>query len=890
MPLSAGDKLGPYEILGSIGAGGMGEVYRAHDTRLRRDVAIKVSAERFSERFETEARAIASLNHPNVCTLHDVGPNYLVMELVEGETLAERITQGAIPLDEALGIAKQIADALEAAHEKGITHRDLKPGNIKIKPDGVVKVLDFGLAKMGGTSAVGADSPTFTMQSPTQAGVILGTAAYMAPEQARGKPIDRRADIWAFGVVLYEMLSGRQAFAGETMTDVLASVVKEQPDLDVVPAHIRPVVARCLSKDPRARWGDIGDVRWLLEAGQPEQPAAASRSRLGRVGGMAGWIAAALATLLAGVALWAPWRTAPQPDKAVRFQVPLPEKLMASSSAVFSLSPDGSKLAYSAIGSEGTTRLWVRAMDGLESRPLPGTESTNGTPAPPFWSPDSRWIVFGVSNRLKKIDVGGGPPQTLCDLSASAVGGTWNRDGVILVGNLGGAVMRIPATGGVPSPVTALDASRKESIHRYPFFLPDGRHFLYLRSSSVPENTGIYLGTVDAKPEQQGNKRLVATDYGAVFVPSGDGKTGELLFLREGTLLSQPFDLVRLESAGEPIPLAEEVGSYAGFGFFSASTNGTLIYRVGTSGRNLQMTWFDRQGKMVASEGEPGNYSGGPALSPDGRQAAVVLRDRQPSQKSNLWLLDFARSGAATRFTFGGANDRAPVWSPDGSRIAFSSNREGVYNLYRKLTSGAKDEEVLLKSDQNKTPLSWSRDGRFLLFEVNVPKTGRDLWILPEPGGEGESRKPMLFQGTEANEPYGQFSPDGRWIAYMSDESGRYEVYVREFLLSPDGSKPEATAKRQISSGGGSSPNWREDGKELIYYSLDRKTVMSAEIATKPVFRAETPRVVCQLPVVTPYAPGVTADGKRFLAAIPVQGAAQEPFTVVLNWRAGLKK
>jgi eukaryotic-like serine/threonine-protein kinase len=877
--LTLGAQLGPYQIEALLGAGGMGQVYKARDTRLGRAVAVKICAAQFSERFEREARAIASLNHQNICHLYDVGPNFLVMELVEGENLA-----GPLPLETALNYARQIADALEAAHEKGIVHRDLKPANVKITPAGVVKVLDFGLALVAQASACDSVdpfvSPTLTM-SPTRAGMILGTAPYMAPEQARGAVVDKRADIWAFGCVLYEMLTGKQTFSGDTMADVLASVMNQEPQWERVPARVRRLLRRCLEKDPRERLRDIGDA-WELLGETEIAPPPGSRF------GVAGWIVAVVLAVIAGVSPWALLRTAPQLAKTIRFQFPVPEKLTVAGSGSFSLSPNGSKLAYFARGADGTMRLWVRAMDSLESRPLPGTEVSGLVPQPPFWSPDSQWIVFDAYPKLKKTDSDGGTPQVLCDLTSDVVGGSWHRDGVILFGNVNGPVMRVPAAGGVASPVTTIDASLNEVYQLFPFLLPDGRHFLYLRISSVPENTGIYLGSLDVKPEHQGTRRLVASDYGALFVPSGNGKTGELLFLREGTLLSQPFDLGRLEPYGEPVPVAQEVGTFLAFGFFSASTNGALVYS--RAGYRQQMTWFDREGRMLRTEGKAGNFFGPPALSPDGKQAVVAIHDRQsPSAKLSLWLLDFARGGTATRFTFAGPMNTDPVWSPDGGRIVFSSNRDGIYNLYWKLTGGAKDEEVLFKSDQHKYPLSWSRDGRYLLYEADTSKAKGELWILPDPWGVAGFRKPMLFQET-VREASARFSPDRRWIAYTSDESGRDEVYVREFLLGPDGSKPEATAKRLISNGGGAAPSWRADGKELVYFSLDRKTVISVEIATDPVFRAARPKVLCQLPAAPAFSPAVTADAKRFLAAIPVQGNAQEPFTVVLNWTAGLKK
>jgi Tol biopolymer transport system component len=875
-----------YRITAKLGEGGMGAVYRATDTKLNRDVAIKVLPASLAEnadrlaRFSRESQILASLNHPNIASIYGVEERALVMELVEGPTLAERIAAGPVRLDEALGIAWQIADALEYAHEKGIVHRDIKPANVKVTPEGRVKVLDFGLAAVlqGAVYASAAtdatDSPTLTI-SPTRAGMILGTAAYMSPEQARGTAVDQRADIWAFGLVLYEMLTGRAAFAGETVSDVLAAVMKEEPNLDAVPASVRPALARCLSKDRRARWASIGDVRWVFEN---RMPAAAlpSHDRKAAV------CVAIVAIVVAAAALWAPWRSAAPPGEVVRFQIAQPE----GAAPGFALSPDGRKLVYFAAGPDGVSRLWVHAMDSLESRPLQGTEVTGSGVGPLFWSPDSRWVAYSDSGKLKKFDITGGPPQTLCSLSGTAVGGAWNREGVILFGSTAGPLMRVLAAGGVASPAVTLNSARKERYHLLPAFLPDGRHFLYLRNSSLPENNGIFVGSLDTRPDQQSTRRVAVSQYGAGFVPNG--KSSELLLLRDGTLFAQPFDLTKLDVTGEPVPVADDVGWYLAAGLFSASSNGTLIYRRAAGG-SLQFTLFDRKGKPSGTAGDAGEFPSAPAFSPDGKLAAVIRRDGQfPANMANLWLLDLVRD-AATKFTFDTSLDLSPVWSPNGSQIVFSSRREGIYNLYRKPANSTREEEPLLKSDLPKYPMSWSRDGRFLLYRVDDPKTKGDLWVLPDPGGAAGSRQPMMFQGTEANEAAGTFSPDSRWIAYQSDESGRPEVYVREFLLSSDGT-PQATAKRQISNGGGIAPSWRSDGEELIYLSVNHKTVVSATVSTEPAFSAEQPNVLFQFPFAPTIAPAISPDGKRFLAAMPAQQRGPEPFNVVLNFTASLKR
>src|SRR5262245_8057745 len=487
MPLAAGEKLGPYEIIELIGRGGMGEVYRARDSRLGRDVAIKVSVERFTERFDREARVIASLNHPNISTLHDVGPNYLVMELVEGETLAERIRQGKLPLDEALRIAQQVADALEAAHEKGITHRDLKPGNIKIKPDGTVKVLDFGLAKTSGTPAIiSENSPTMTM-SQTQAGVILGTAAYMSPEQAKGKTVDKRADIWAFGVVLYEMLSGRQLFGGETTTEVLAAVIEREPRWDRVPQRTQTLLRRCLEKDPKRRLRDIADAMPLLE--QQITPAPPTRSLP--------WIAASAALLAAlGALSFLHFRESPPELQQARLVIPVPDKFAFNQGTFATVSPNGNYIAFPSPGPDGVPRMWLRRLDSIEVKPLEGSEGIATNNPPPFWSPDSRFVVYGTpTNQLRKNDVTGGTAKFICNISGTGVGITWNRDNVIIYGANGSALMRVPAAGGKPTPITALGPG--ESSHRWPQFLPDQHHFIYHHASSKPETTGVYVGSID---------------------------------------------------------------------------------------------------------------------------------------------------------------------------------------------------------------------------------------------------------------------------------------------------------------------------------------------------------------------------------------------------------
>jgi eukaryotic-like serine/threonine-protein kinase len=907
MALASGSYLGSYAVLSPLGAGGMGEVYRARDSKLGRDVALKVLPEVFARdaermaRFQREAKVLASLNHPNIASIYgleDSGATHaLVMELVEGPTLADRIKQGAIPVDEALRIAKQIADALEYAHERGIVHRDLKPANVKVTSDDAVKVLDFGLAKavQGEASEVDiSSSPTMTRMA-TLAGVLLGTAAYMSPEQAKAKPVDRRADIWAFGCVLYEMLTGKMAFSGETVTDTLAAIIKEEPDWSRLPAgtpvRVRLLLQRCLQKDPKQRLRDIGDARISLEevlSGAAEQSSVVAMPIAAPVWYRAlPWVVAACFAIALAVVAGIHFRAAspPQFANAVRFQIPITERL-APGGGNFALSPDGRHLAFPATGPDGVSRLWIRSLDSLEERPLPGSESSVFPPF--FWSPDSRYIVFDGGGKLKKIDTGGGPAQTLCEISHFAVGGSWNQEGTIVFGSgNGGGLQRVSANGGPSSPVTVLDPSGSEVRHDFPLFLPDGRHFIYQRTSNKPGNSGIYVGSLDAKPEEQSSKRLLETALGGQYVSSSDPGTGQLLFLRDGTLMAQTFDTNRLELSGEPVAVAQHVGSFLDSGFFSVSTNGVLVYRTGSSGGS-RLEWIDGQGKAIGTAGEPAAFYT-LSLSPDGSRAVFGRLDSQNPAVS-LWLLDLSR-GTSARFTFDSFDDTNPVWSPDGNHVAFGSARGGPHDLYQKLASGVGDEEVLLKSDQDKYPESWSRDGRFLIFESQDPKTtNSNLWVLPLEG----DRKPFPFAPSEFNNRDGQFSPDGRRIAYVSDESGRDEIYVRTFSPDPAAPASDAGGKWLISTAGGREPRWSADGKLLYYLAFDGK-LMAVKITMQPVFRAEVPGPLFQTPPASSLSGygeswDVTRDGKRFLFLAPIEQAEQTPFTVVLNWQAGLKK
>ena len=899
MALAPDTKLGPYSVVASIGAGGMGEVYRACDSKLGRDVALKVLPEAFARdtdrlaRFQREAKVLASLNHPNIASIYgleDSGTTHaLVMELVEGPTLADRIKAGAIPVEESLRIAHQIADALEYAHERGIVHRDLKPANVKVTSDDAVKVLDFGLAKAIEGDAASIDiatSPTMSRMA-TMAGVLLGTAAYMSPEQAKAKPVDRRADIWAFGCVLYEMLTGKMAFSGETVTDTLAAVIMKDPDWSLLPAatpiRVRVLLQRCLQKDPKQRLRDIGDARISIDeilSGAPD-PALAGTS----LAAVPPWrralpwaVAALLFAALVPLAFRYFREPLAAPADSMRLQIPLPDKTTMSINATFEVSPDGRQLAFAATGPDGVPRLWVRPLNSLEARPLPGTEAPQYPPF--FWSPDSRFVAFDAGGKLKKIDISGGPAQTLCDLRGVAVGGSWNSEGVIIFGQAPGSVMRVSADGGNPSPLTTFDPSRGDTGHLFPSFLPDGKHFVFARYAVAQGNEGFFVHSLDAKPGES-SKRLTP-DVESNFVAPADG-SGRMFFIRDGALLAQPFDMQRLELTGEPTTLAEHVGTFGAYGFFSISNNGVLVYRTGAQEEDLQLTWFDREGKVLGTAGEPRSFLSA-ALSPDGARVAFS----EVAVNANgwgVWMLDLSR-GTRTRFTFVPGASADPVWSTDGSRIIFSARQNG---LYEKLTSGAKDEQLLLKSSADLIPTSWSRDGRFLMYTAWEPgaSTKAALWVLALDG----DKKPAPFLRTEYNEQDGRFSPDGHWVAYTSDESGRNEIYVRQFSPGAAVAGSVAGGGMLISSGGGTEAHWRGDGKEL-YYRAPGGQLMAAEITLAPVFRAGIAKALFQMPPEGGPSSGsmwdVTSDGKRFL--IPMPQSTTTPFTVVLNWQAGLKK
>jgi serine/threonine protein kinase/Tol biopolymer transport system component len=891
MAIPFGTKFGSYEVLTLIGAGGMGEVYQAHDAKLGRDVAIKVLPEAFAHdaerlsRFQREAKMLAALNHPNIATIYGLeqsgGTSYLIMEFVSGETLQERLKRdGPIPVEEALAIAKQIADALEAAHEKGIVHRDLKPANVKVTTEGKVKVLDFGLAKAfaGDPSTEDlANSPTLT-RAATMQGVILGTAAYMSPEQARGKAVDKRTDIWGFGVVLYELLTGKRLFTGEDVTETLASVVKDQPDLSQLPTIVRRLLERCLEKNPKKRLRDIGDAELLLEAG-PEGTSKAESSPLWTSAKVAWGAAAVLLVTAATLGLVQLRQKPPAVPAPVRFELVPPDNGTVSHLAI---SPDGSKLGLIVQGTDGQPVVWIRSLDSVVARKLAGTEGAGSL----AWSPDSRYLAFASGGKLKKIDVTGGSPETICSYSGTLNGIAWNKLDVIVFGTRS-SVNRVSALGGEVVQLTQLDPKREDLGQGGPAFLPDGQHFIYLDVANA-ENTGLYIGSIDEKPAQQDNQRLIESDATPQYAPAAGDGPGSLLFLRGDTLMARPFDDHRLQFTGAAVRVADSVGTNGSYlGMFSVSGNGILVTSSGGNG-NRQMVWYDRQGKVLSRTGEPARRDE-MSLSRDGTRVAEGRVDTQGSW--GVWVMDLAR-GTSSRFTFESTGAGNAIWSPDGSQIIYAGGGGQSADIFRKSSNGATKEEVLFHSDTLKTPLDWSSDGRWLLYAERGKDTGSDLWALPDASGPAElKRKPMPYLVSSFNEAQANFSPDGKWVAYSSNESGTVEVYVRPFPASSGG-------KWLVSNGGGNQVRWRPDGKEL-FYTAPGGTLMAAEVhATRSAFEVGGPKPLFRPQILgglgggpfSSWRYGISRDGQRFLINTALEQSASVPITVVTDWTAGLKK
>ena len=893
-----GSRIGPYEIVAPLGAGGMGEVYRAMDTRLRREVALKFVAASLAHdpaslaNFTREAQVLASLNHPNIATIYSVDDQALAMELVEGPTLAERIAAGPIPVDEALGIARQIAEALDAAHDKGIVHRDLKPANIKITRDGVVKLLDFGLAKAAAVAAAGqADAMTIAM-SLASAGGIVGTPGYMSPEQARGQQVDKRADIWAFGVVLYEMVAGTTLFKGDTTTDVMAAVVREEPDLTRVPPALRPLLRRCLEKDPKKRLRDIGDAVLLLDGREETAADAAVGGRRSGPLWLAAGAAAVLLTALAGLS-WIHFRESPPVRNPLRFTIRLPEGVTFTQIAPLAISPDGRKLAFPAVGADGPVRLWVHSLDAAEPRPVADVDPN---PSVIGWSADSRFVIFSHQGRLKRIDAeGAGPVQTMFTATEGPViSAGWHPDGELVVGTMVSGLLRVDSTGaGAPVPLTRPAA--KGELHAVLGFLPESRQFLYTRSAPIGARH-IYIGSLDAAPEDQPAESILAADYGAAYVPSPDDSgEGHLLFMRDGGLMAQRFDPKTRQLGGDPQPVAEQVfftgGPQSGLAYYSASASGTLVYRTGTiAGLARQLAWFGRDGSRQETLKEFARI-GQMRLSPDSTRLVSSRTQIETGNFADIWITDL-KAETNTRLTFGGGAHVQPTWSPDAQYIAWASLRDGVGGLYRKRADGAGEEELLYRFPEaigSVIVADWSRDGRYLVFARNA-----DIFALPVGPGTDSTRQPIPLVQTPAREFGPDLSPDGRWLAYIfTDDNGRQQLYVQPF--APGASGGAAAGKWMVSPWTLGMARWRADGKELLFVDA-AGTLMSVDVSADAAFKASAPRPLFALP--RPFLaqtgnPGTLADvshdGQRVLVAMPSEQITRPELTVVVNWVESLR-
>jgi Tol biopolymer transport system component len=879
--LAPGTRLGPYEIDAALASGGMGHVYRARDTRLDRAVAIKVLQTDLSEnlhareRFEYEARAISHINHPHICTLYDIGEeggvSFLVMELLEGETLAVRLQRGPLPIDQAIAFAGQIADALDKTHRVGIVHGDLKPENIMLTKAGV-KLLDFGLSRRAPAAQGSTDSVT-TATTIGAPGVVVGTLQYLSPEQLEGKPPDARSDIFGLGAVIYEMVTGKKAFNGQTPAAVIAAIMKHDPPpvselRPGTPPALEHVVDTCLAKDPDERWQHAGDLARELAwvgASAPMAPATASAGGRRWI-----WIAtsAALLVLLAALGAWALMDRVAPDVFPTRTSVLLPEGLQFPAGGAvagvsrFAISPDGRKLAFVAIDAGGNQRLWVRALDSVNPAPIAGTDGALS----PFWSPDSGTIAFVAQGRLKTVDVKGGTPVVIASPAANTTG-AWTRDNVILfTPTFTSPLSSVPASGGTPQQVTTLDKAAGDVLHRSPTLLPDGKHFLYVAAGPRAGGTigprAVYVGSMD---RQEPAKLLLDSGTGVRY------GQGHVIFVRENTLMAQPFDLDRLALSGEPRPVAEQVELMApGWASFALSDSGLLAYQPSSEGS--QLVWFNRGGQELGTVDGAAGYDD-LELSPDGHRAAVSVVD--PAVRTrDLWIFDVDR-GVRTRLTADNNDDVAPIWSPDGARLAFASNRNGHYDLFEKGASGLDGETSILADDAEKYPIAWLKDGRRLLWSVEIRAASTGVSILPA----GQNQKPVRFLGPPVNT--GRLSPDERWLAYTSPESGRSEVYVVPF--------PMASRRWPVSTAGGTQPRWRRDGKELFYAGRDNRLMAVTIDASGRDLKIGEPQPLFEArPVGARSFYDVSPDG-RFLVNVVRADSASPSITLVQNWTAALK-
>jgi len=900
MGLSSGTKLGPYEIVAPLGAGGMGEVYRARDTRLERSVAVKILPQHLadkaeaSERFEREARTISSLNHPNICQLHYVGQQdgvrYLVMELLEGETLADRLRRGPLPFEQVLRYGAEIADGLHAAHRRGVVHRDLKPGNVMLTKSGA-KLMDFGLAKGIIQPSLVSEGLTATLTSShatplTQQGTIVGTFQYMAPEQIEGKEADARSDIFSFGAVLYEMVRGKRAFEGKTLVSVAAAILEKEPEpiravQPLTPASLERVIRKCLAKDPDARWQSAGDLaselRWIAEGSVSGVHTASPISvrRGARVREWFAWIFCALA-IIAVIVLSLVLGFSGGEKPVVRMQIATPEKLqfnfVGDNGGPPVISPDGKNVVFAA-RAEGKNQLFLRPLDKLKPQPIAGTE--DGTF--PFWSPDSRSIAFFVEGKLKRADLAGGPPVTICDAPVGR-GGSWSTNGMIVFSpTFTEALLQVPATGGIPTAATKL--SDKYTTHRWPWFLPDGHHFLYLaanHAATTSTTTAVFWASLDGRD----NKLLFTSPSNAIYA------SGHLLYVRDNTLMAQPFDGSSGQLQGDPVPLNDDVqvDGTVWRGTFSASDNGALVYQPGVLGARHRLTWFDRSGKELGSVSGPDAFSL-MELSPDDRKVAVTIGD----PVGMIWIYDMLHN-SRTRFTFGNDSNVDAIWSRDGKKIAYLEgdvNNAFSRKVIVKASDGSGEATQLLDIGTVHTLQQelndWSPDLRYILYESGTVGEGNgiDLWLLPLSGD-----KPFPLLSSPGDQQFAQFSPDGRWVAYSSSETGRPEIYVVPF--------PATGSKWQISTNGGTRPRWRRDGKEIVFEVEGSGKVMSAQVNGRgPNFEVGEVRPLFETTNLPPNNAGsqwsLTSDGQRLLAITTGETGAL-PLTVIQNWTGDLKR